>query len=143
MTATSPPAVSVSDEMRWMGAITLTRVDLDSVPPRVLPSREGTSFWVNYEDPSDDISKATLYGLDAGFFTTSPSVAVWTEVNRPTRQQCTDLVTARGTESLRLTKDSKYCVRTAAGRIAFLSDLSLDETAGAYAATATVWNSTS
>lgn len=74
--------------MRWSGTIRLTYVDLDTVPPRVLPSNNGASLWVNHI-PYRNGEGATLYGLGGGSFTTLPSISPWDDRAKPTRQHNT------------------------------------------------------
>ncbi|MGW4328912.1 hypothetical protein ACWEKR_23820 [Nocardia sp. NPDC004573] len=139
---TTSPAASPHD-VRWTGTINLTYLDLDSVPPRVLPSNNGASAWVSYDrNSSGGFDKATLYGLGGGFFTTKPTLALWTVPAEPTRQQCSDLVATQGAETLPVTKDSAYCVKTAAGRTAFLTGISVSNAIHAYTASATIWSAT-
>ncbi|WP_157170890.1 hypothetical protein [Nocardia araoensis] len=144
---TSPaPATSAaagSNDVRWSGTLNMTYLDLDSVPPRVLPNNGGASAWVSYDrESSGGFSAATLYGLGGGFFTTKPTLAQWTTSAAPTRQQCSDLISTQGAETLPITKDSAYCVKTAAGRTAFITGLSLDNAVHAYTASVTVWSAT-
>ncbi|MEU1996399.1 hypothetical protein ABZ511_18235 [Nocardia gamkensis] len=142
----SGPAASATasaDEVRWSGTINLTYLDLDSVPPRVLSSNSGASAWVSYDWESvGKFSDATLYGLGGGFFTTKPTLALWTTSGQPTRKQCSELISTRGVETLPVTKDSAYCVRTAAGRTAFITGVALDNAVHAYTASVTVWSAT-
>ncbi|WP_280497693.1 hypothetical protein [Nocardia asiatica] len=136
-------ATASPDDVRWSGTINLTYLDLDSAPPRVLPDNGGASAWVSYDRKSSGgFSEATLYGLGGGFFTTKPTIALWTTAAEPTRRQCSDLIATRGAETLPVTKDSAYCVKTAAGRTAFIAGVSLDKAVDAYTASVTVWSAT-
>ena len=112
----------------------LTEVNLDSVPAEVLSSNNGATVWVSYGS-----SKNVLYGLNGGFFTTKPSIARWEDAARPTRQQCADLISTQGTESIPITDDSRFCVRTAADRVAYLVVNRFDRASGTYLADVTVW----
>ncbi|MEU1544780.1 hypothetical protein [Nocardia sp. NPDC005745] len=144
-TSAAPPtsATASPNDVRWSGTINLTYLDLDSVPPRVLPSNNGASTWVSYDrNSSGGFSAATLYGLGGGFFTTKPTIALWTTPDRPTRQQCSDLVATQGAETLPLATGSAYCVKTAAGRTAFITGLSVSNAVHAYTASVTVWSAT-
>ncbi|MEU2038132.1 hypothetical protein [Nocardia niwae] len=139
---TTSPAASPND-VRWTGTMNLTYLDLDSVPPRVLSSNSGASAWVSYDrEAHGGFTGATLYGLGGGFFTTKPTLALWTTQAAPTRQQCADLVATQGAETLPVTKDSAYCVKTAAGRTAFLTGISVNNAIHAYTASVTVWSAT-
>ncbi|SHG74030.1 MBL fold metallo-hydrolase [Streptoalloteichus hindustanus] len=142
----STPSTAQGDEVRWAGRINLTYVKLDPVPPEVLSNNTGASVWVHYErgrgtDQRDQ--KATLYGLGGGFFTTRPTIALWEGSAEPTRQQCQDLISTRGAETLEVTKESRFCVLTAQKRVAYLSDLSYDGAAAIYMATVRIWNTVS
>ncbi|MGY2006271.1 hypothetical protein ACW9HJ_00960 [Nocardia gipuzkoensis] len=136
-------ATASTNDVRWSGTINLTYLDLDSVPPRVLSSNSGASTWVSYDRKSSGgFSEATLYGLGGGFFTTKPTVALWTTPAEPTRQQCSDLISTQGAETLPIAKNSAYCVRTAAGRTAFITGISLNTAVDAYTASVTIWSAT-
>ncbi|MGV9540640.1 hypothetical protein ACWDSF_04875 [Nocardia beijingensis] len=144
--SSAAPATSASaspDDVRWSGRLNLTYFDLDSVPPRVLSNNSGASAWVSYDrEASGGFSAATLYGVGGGFFTTKPTVALWTTQAEPTRKQCSDLVATQGAETLPVTTDSAYCVRTAAGRTAFIAGIALDNAVKAYTAKVVVWSAT-
>lgn len=142
--ASTPAAPSPTDgDIRWSGTINLTFIDLDSVPPRVLRSSNGASAWVSYNRKSlGGFSAATLYGLRGGSFTTNPTIALWNGPAEPTRQECSNLISTQGAENLPVSADSSYCVKTAANRVAFVTELSLDNAGDAYKATVTVWAAT-
>ncbi|MGC4749186.1 hypothetical protein ACLQ28_26545 [Micromonospora sp. DT201] len=125
---------SSADKVRWAHPVRLTFVDLDSVPAQVLSGNDKASVWVNY-----GTSENVLYGLNGGFFTTKPSIAAWEEVPRPTREQCADLISTQGTETLPIADDSRFCVRTAADRVAYLAIKKFDRASGTYLADVTVW----
>ncbi|WP_157228708.1 hypothetical protein [Nocardia brevicatena] len=139
---TSPASSSVApaeDEVRWTGTVNLTYLDLDSVPPKVLSSNSGAGTYVSYDHQHDDLSRAELVGTPGGFFTTEPTIAVWEAPGAPTRSGCADLVSTQAVERLPVSPDSSYCVKTAAGRIASLTDLSADDVNHIYKAVVTVW----
>ncbi|WP_211336486.1 hypothetical protein [Nocardia tenerifensis] len=142
----SAPATSSnpgSNEVRWSGTVNLTYLDLDSLPPRVLSSNTGATTWVSYDyKASGGFEKATLYGLGGGFFTTKPTIALWNAPTTPTRQQCADLISTRGAETIPVDRANSYCVKTAANRVAYLTGLTLDNDLQAYTATVTVWAAT-
>lgn len=145
--ATSPSTASpvpssaapAEDEVRWTGTVNLTYLDLDSVPPKVLSSNSGASTYVSYDHQDDDLSRAELVGTPGGFFTTEPTIAVWEGAGAPTRSGCADLVSTQAVERLLVSPDSSYCVKTAAGRIASLTNLSADDVNHIYKAVVTVW----
>lgn len=125
---------SSTDKVRWAHPVRMTFADLDSVPAQVLSGNDKASVWVNY-----GTSENVLYGLNGGFFTTKPSIAAWQEAPRPTRQQCADLISTQGTETLPIADDSRFCVRTAADRLAYLAVKKFDRASGTYLADVTVW----
>ncbi|WP_327095221.1 hypothetical protein OIE68_35065 [Nocardia vinacea] len=140
--ATSPTSTS-SEDVRWSGTVNLTYLDLDSVPPRVVSGNNGASTWASYNySSSKKFSEATLYGLRGDFLTVEPTIASWTNPTKPTRQQCADLIVTQGVESLPISKNSSYCVKTAANRVAFITELSLSDAIHAYTAVVTVWSAT-
>ncbi|MDZ5443066.1 hypothetical protein U2F26_10030 [Micromonospora sp. 4G57] len=112
----------------------MTYVNLDSVPVEVLSSNNEASAWVNY-----GTSRKVLYGLSGGFFTTKPSIAAWKDAPPPTRQQCADLISTQGTETIPVADDSRFCVKTAADRVAYLVIKRFDRASGTYLADVTVW----
>ncbi|MEH1164330.1 hypothetical protein V6V47_02960 [Micromonospora sp. CPCC 205539] len=131
----TPSATSPStDTVRWANTVRLTYVDLDEVPVKVLSSNTGASVWVSYGTSEDN-----LYGLNGGFFTTKPSIAAWEGASPPTRKQCSDLIATQGTETSPIAKGSRFCVLTAADRVAYLAVTKFDKASGTYLATATVW----
>lgn len=133
--ASSPTSASVSSEdIRWSGTVSLTFLDLDSVPPKVLSGNNAASTWVNY---SYHTSNGTLYGHRG-----KPTIALWGNPAKPTRQQCADVISTQGVESLELSKSSSYCVKTAADRVAFITELSFNNASYAYTAAVTVWSPT-
>ncbi|MEV4241107.1 MULTISPECIES: hypothetical protein [unclassified Nocardia] len=141
--ATSSTSIS-SEDVRWSGTVNLTYLDLDSVPPRVVSGNKGASTWASYNySSSKKFSEATLYGQPGDFFTVQPTIASWSNPAKPTRQQCADLIVTQGVESLPLSKNSSYCVKTAANRVAFITELSLSDAIHAYTAVVTVWSATS
>ncbi|MGO4612737.1 hypothetical protein AB4305_11340 [Nocardia sp. 2YAB30] len=142
--ASAPAAPSpTAGDIRWSGTINLTYVDLDSVPPRVLRSNTGASVWVSYARKSlGGFSAATLYGLRGGSFTTNPTIALWNGPAKPTRLECSNLISTQGAENLPVSADNSYCVKTAANRVAFVTELSLDNVGDAYKALVTVWAAT-
>jgi hypothetical protein len=99
---------------------------------------------VSYDNQSssDDFPLATIYGLGGGFFTTKPTVAQWNSPALPTRKQCSDLISTQGAETLPITKDSSFCVKTAAKRVAFVSGFAPNHATGKYLAQVTVWAAT-
>ena len=72
-----------------------------------------------------------------------PTLALWTSPAEPTRQQCSDLIATQGAETLPVTEDGAYCVRTAAGRTAFINDISREPSAHAAMGSVIVWSATS
>ncbi|MER6331898.1 hypothetical protein ABT298_21690 [Streptomyces sp. NPDC001034] len=155
-TPTSPSAVSPSastsgdeaspsprtDKPVYTGDLRLTYVYLDSNPPSVLSSNTGASFWINYSTVGDT-RQDTIYGLGGGSFTVEPTIAAWQGTGRPSRQQCTTLVATQGAESLPVSPGSRYCVKSAKGRTAFVTVMAFDEGGGSYSGSATVWNGAS
>jgi hypothetical protein len=123
-----------ADKVRWAKPLRLTYVNLDSVPAQVLSSNSGASAWVNY-----GTSRNVLYGLNGGVFTTKPSIAAWEGAPHPTRQQCADLISTQGTEKIPIADDSRFCVKTAADRVAYLVIKRFDSASGTYLADVTVW----
>lgn len=91
---------------------------------------------------TDDFPPATVYGLGGGFFTTEPTVAQWNGTTEPTREQCSELISTQGAETLPVTADSSFCVATAADRVAFMSGFTPNHTTGTYLADVTVWEAT-
>ena len=143
-TSASPTPSTSTEDIRWAGTLNLTYLDLDSVPPRVLSSNSGASAYVSYARASSGkFSKATLYGRPGGFFTTEPTIALWSNSAEPTRQQCSDLISTQAVETLPVSKDSRYCVKTAANRVAFITEISLNDAIHSYTALVTVWSATS
>lgn len=132
---TTPPA---ADAVRWSGTIRLTNVDLDTVPPRVLPYNNGASLWVNYI-PYRNGEGATLYGLGGGSFTTLPSISPWDARAKPTRQQCEQAISTQGTETLPAGTGNRYCAKTVAGRIAFVTIEKYNTASDSYKATVIIW----
>ncbi|WP_433713261.1 hypothetical protein ACQP2U_02885 [Nocardia sp. CA-084685] len=142
--ATSSTSASASEDVRWSGTVNLTYLDLDSVPPRVVSGNNGASTWASYNySSSKKFSEATLYGQRGDFFTVQPTIASWSNPTKPTRQQCADVIATQGVESLPLSKNSSYCVKTVANRVAFITELSLSDAIHAYTAVVTVWSATS
>ncbi|MEV5840053.1 hypothetical protein [Nocardia sp. NPDC052112] len=141
--ATSPTSTS-SEEVRWSGTVNLTYLDLDSVPPKVVSGNNGASTWASYNySSSKKFAEATLYGRRGDFLTVQPTIASWSDPTKPTRQQCADLIATQGVESLPISKNSSYCVETAANRVAFITELSVSDAIHAYTAVVTVWSATS
>lgn len=136
----SSSTVPAQEEVRWTGTVNLTYLDLDSVPPKVLSSNSGASTYVSYDHQDDDLSRAELVGMPGGFFTTEPTIAVWEGPGAPTRSECAELVSTQAVERLPISPDSSYCVKTAAGRIASLTNLSADDVNHIYKAVVTVWS---
>ncbi|WP_157128722.1 hypothetical protein [Nocardia amamiensis] len=140
----STTASASSEGIRWSGTVNLTSLDLDSVPPRVVSGNNGVSTWVNYNySSSREFSEATIYGQRGDFLTVKPTIALWGNPTRPTRQHCADAISTQGVESLPLSKNSSYCVKTVANRVAFITELSLNDAIHAYTAVVTIWSATS
>ncbi|WP_214415399.1 hypothetical protein [Sphaerisporangium fuscum] len=137
-TPSPSPSRASGDEIRWSGPLILTYVDLDTVPPTVLSSNDRASVWVNYGSDKNEV-----YGLRGALFTTNPTVALWETAAKPTREQCTEMISTQGTETLRITSGTRFCARTAGGRTAFVTVKSFDDSREAYKATATVWDAVS
>ncbi|MBF6296939.1 hypothetical protein IU459_05200 [Nocardia amamiensis] len=64
-------------------------------------------------------------------------------LTKPTRQQCADVISTQAVESVALSKDSGYCVKTVGNPIAFITELSFNDATYAYTAVVTVWSATS
>lgn len=98
-------------------------------------------MWVDYDSASsaEDFPPAEVYGLGGGFLTTKPTVAQWNNPGRPTREQCSELISTQSVETLPITEESRFCVKTAANRFAFVSGLAADRVAGTYRAQIIVW----
>ncbi|GLX48595.1 hypothetical protein Shyhy01_15450 [Streptomyces hygroscopicus subsp. hygroscopicus] len=131
-----------ADKPVYTGDLRLTNVDLDSDPPSVLSSNTGASFWINYSTVGDT-RQDTIYGLGGGSFTVKPTIAAWQGTTRPSRRQCTTLIATQGAENLPVSPGSRYCVKSAKGRIASVTVTAFDEAGGSYAGSVTVWNGAS
>ncbi|MFF4607364.1 hypothetical protein ACFY12_32090 [Streptomyces sp. NPDC001339] len=116
----------------------LTFVNLDTVPPTVLGSNSGASFWINF-DPTREGAEAKIYGLNGGFFTTKPTVALWEDTRKPTQQRCADLIAQQGSETLPVAEGGRFCVRSAKGRVAMVAVGAYSRTREAYMGKVTVW----
>ncbi|MEU6590431.1 hypothetical protein ABZ923_14630 [Streptomyces sp. NPDC046881] len=130
----------------WRGSINLSFVDLDSRPPKTLSNNGGATIWVDYELDSQGDAQgegATLYGLGGGLFTTQATIAQWTDSARPNQQQCSERISTQATETLPVARGDRYCVRTAAGRTAFIEVGAFNKATGSFAATAEIWDATS
>jgi glycerol uptake facilitator-like aquaporin len=138
----SPTTPRETDAVRWSGRILLTQVDLDTVPPRVLPANDGASLWVNYDSSGNGVD-ATLYGLGGGSFTTLPSIAPWNSRAKPTRQQCQQAISTQGVETLPASTGNRYCAKTGAGRIVFVAIEKYNRVSASYMATVIIWENTS
>ncbi|WP_275560794.1 hypothetical protein [Streptomyces sp. 5-6(2022)] len=128
-----------ADTPLWSGGMRLTYINLDSDPPSVLSSNTGASFWIHY-DQTGDVREDEIFGVGGGFFTTKPTVARWDGTAKPTRQQCSELITTQGSETLPFAAGQRYCVKSRKGRIAAVTAGAFDEDSGNYAGHITVWN---
>jgi hypothetical protein len=117
-TGTSPSSV------RWHGpiAINSSGIELDDVPP---------------------MTGATVFTFtNSGGYLLSGngSYAIWQSSSAPTYSQCRTLVQTQGsTSSLHLTSSLDLCVRTGAGRTAYVKITSLSSDGSTAQAQATIW----
>ncbi|MFJ4435500.1 hypothetical protein [Streptomyces sp. NPDC088923] len=147
-TAAAPPASASkavespsprTDTPLWSGRVRLTYINLDSDPPSVLSSNTGASFWIHY-DQTGEVREDEMYGLGGGLFTSTPTVARWDAPAKPTRQQCAELITTQGSETLPVTAGKRYCVKSGRGRVAVVTAGAFDQDSGNYTGTMTVWD---
>ncbi|MFJ8358229.1 hypothetical protein [Streptomyces sp. NPDC093984] len=140
----SPPASSPAPAptaVQWSGPVTLTFLDLDSVPPKVLSSNDGASVWVDYK-PDAEGRGATLYGLRGDLFSTQSTIAQWQSPAKPSRRECSERISTQATDTLPVTTGDRYCVKTAAGRIALVTVGGFNRATDAFGATVDVWAAT-
>ncbi|WNM34959.1 hypothetical protein RKE30_33600 [Streptomyces sp. Li-HN-5-11] len=81
-----------------------------------------------------------VYGLGGGWFTTKPTLARWNDAGKPAREKCAALIATQGEETLSISTGSRYCVKSAKGRIAAVTVDALDSTSGSYMGSITVWD---
>ncbi|WP_458335210.1 helix-turn-helix domain-containing protein [Streptomyces sp. 372A] len=137
----TPSEIPQPDKIRWSGSVSLTELDLDAVPPKVLSSNNQASVWFSYdyETSNKAVRDATMYGQNGGFFTVDPTISSWGEQKKPTRKECSDRLATHGTESLPVTPGKSFCVLSAEGRISFITAGKLDKEANLYKGNVIVW----
>lgn len=126
---TQPPSrVRVDRQIVQVPATTsgCCTVDLDSVPPLAADGIDGGDIYV-------DVSPAALEGSSRRLAPLPVGAA------DPTESDCVARVEANGTSSGELTRGARYCVRTDAGRLAFVQILSVPGGSGTVQLRVTVW----
>jgi hypothetical protein len=125
--------------VRYSGPIRLTAIDLDANPPTVQSSDTvlfGNGFLVVY--PQLNAQGAMAYGSSGNLMNSSPALAPYTRSDTPGRKDCVDLLRTQATEMLPVEEGSHLCVKTANGRIAFITAGTF--TNGAFTGTAIIWD---
>ncbi|MBK0866542.1 hypothetical protein INP57_06990 [Saccharopolyspora sp. HNM0986] len=128
--------------VRSEGRVDLRNVNLDLKPPNIQSDGSQRSVWASGIDPHGEAGEPELHGLGPGTSNTPPTIAAWNGPDDPNRQQCADRIGKQGAAKLTLTDSSRFCVRTAGNRIAYIDEVSFDPAKNTVTAFARVWEST-
>ncbi len=120
----APPPAQAS-AVRWHGpiAINSSGIELDDVPPIT------------------GASTSTFTNSGGYLLSGNGSYAVWRGSSAPSYRQCHTLVQTQGsTSSIQITSSLDLCVRTGAGRTAYVKITSVSSDGSTAQAQATIWN---
>lgn len=124
--------------VRSEGRVDLRNVNLDLKPPNIQSDGSHRSVWASGIDPH---SEPELHGLGSGPSYAPPTIAAWSGPEDPSRKQCADRIGKQGAATLKLTDSSRFCVRTADNRIAYIDEVSFEPAKNTVTAFARVWES--
>ncbi|MFE2721158.1 hypothetical protein [Kitasatospora sp. NPDC059327] len=156
VTAAPPPATGstgpaagstgpAADRERFHDDMRLVGIDLDASPPEITGRDFRLSgFAVLYPNLTGE--GATAFNSPGGNQNRGLGLALYEGSGNPRRQDCVNRLKAGGTETLGVQKGTRFCVRTAGGRVGFITVKAFDGSgalgSGAFVGSVLIWEGT-